>query len=159
MRFIFVRHGHYDKKGKLQPEKNKTGLNARGREAARAAGEFLKREGIVPEVVFTTRTERTRETARIVLATLGVEDVQPQARGGGFSKGKDKAGLDAKLAGWIGKTDPDVVMFVGHHPSQNYCVSELSGTPDVPDGNKACVLVYDKQPDGWLLTRHHLGLA
>lgn len=160
MRFIFVRHGHYDGKGKPPPVKKRMPLNARGREAARAAGEFLRREGIVPDVVITTDAERTQETARLLLDALDVDDVSPRAAGSGFGgRGPD---LDPKLDQWLAEIEPlpDTVLFVGHVTSQSHCLGKLGAPPAVPGDNRSCVLIYERGPDHrWTCVESFPGLA
>jgi len=159
MRFVFVRHGHYDGKGKPAAEKKRTPLNAAGRRAAKAAGEYLMRENIVPDIVITTDTERTKETAKILLDALGMDNVKPQSRGGGFSAGK--ASLDAKLVEWLAGVEPapSTVIFVGHDPSQAYCLGQLANPPDIPGENRACVLIYERNDAGeWMCSSNFAGL-
>jgi phosphohistidine phosphatase SixA len=158
MRFIFVRHGHYDGKGKTSAEKKVTPLNPRGREAARAAGEFLREHGIRPDVVFTTETARTKETAQIILGVLGLESLRAVPKSGGFAKGR--ADLDKKLEEWLKGPTPraQTVLFVGHDTSQSYCLSELRSTPTIPPNNRSCVLVYRQQDGGWACEASFVGL-
>ena len=131
-------------------------LNAHGREAARAAGQFLRRFEIFPDSVFTTQTARTKETASLVLAELELK-VEPQPKNAGFAKGR--MGLDGKLNEWLGRLQPSVVMFVGHGVSQIYCISELPGSPNIPKEAHASVLVYDRTPNGWSLAMQHPGVV
>ncbi|MBW2737227.1 MAG: histidine phosphatase family protein, partial [Deltaproteobacteria bacterium] len=161
MRFIFIRHGHCDGKGRPQREKDKLPLNDSGRRAARAAGAYLKEEGIVPDAVFTTKTERTQETARVVLDALGGVDLKLQAKGGGFRSGST-GGLDSKLDQWLAGVgvEPQTLLFVGHHISQSYCLRHLEGTPQIPAENRACVLVYEGgRGKSWTCVGAHVGLA
>ncbi|MBW2735806.1 MAG: histidine phosphatase family protein [Deltaproteobacteria bacterium] len=157
MQFVFVRHGQYDGKGLSRAERKLAPLNDKGRTAAQAAGEYMKQENITPDFVITTDAERTKETARIILDALEVTDVEPQAKVGGFRKGK--ATIERKLGEWLGETEPAVVMFVGHLPSQQYCVSDLPGSPNVPNENRSCVLLYERTSAGWSLLKEHPGVS
>lgn len=51
------------------------GLTATGREEARAAGRRLLADGLVPDVVHTSRLARAVDTADLVLASCGAPDV------------------------------------------------------------------------------------
>jgi broad specificity phosphatase PhoE len=156
MRFVFVRHGHYDK---TTGDNDTAPLVEAGREEARAAGDFLRKEGVVPDLFCTTRTRRTRETAETILATL--EKTLPiHAKDAGFARGKST--LDEKLEEWIAEAGftPWTVLFVGHHTQQLYCLRELPSQVSIPKDNRGCVLVYEKNDKGqWLLRCHHPGAA
>jgi broad specificity phosphatase PhoE len=151
LRFVFVRHGNYDKPTRTAA-RARAPLNAKGREAARRAGEFLREHGVVPDLVCTTDKQRTIDTADLVLEVLGVA---PPRRifGGGFKTGAKLAEIEARLLAWsnLVAPPPRVLMFVGHHAQQNACLRELGGA-ERAERKHAAVLVYDWDPDGrWTL--------
>ncbi len=95
MRFVFIRHGHFDP----GTDRKRGALTADGERQAVAAGDFLRQGGIVPDFVCTTNALRTQQTARLVLAAMGLAElpIHPQ-NGGGFTiAGKN---LAAKIAEW-----------------------------------------------------------
>jgi phosphohistidine phosphatase SixA len=156
MRFVFVRHGHYDK---TNGDNDEAPLLEAGQDEARSAGEFLRREGVVPDLVCATRTRRTQQTAEIILATLE-STLAVQAKDAGFARGKST--LDEKLEEWIAEAGltPWTVLFVGHHTQQLYCLRELPSQVSIPKDNRGCVLVYEKTDRGeWQLRCHHPGGA
>lgn len=141
-RFIFVRHGDYDKAGLSLAEKKVAGLNERGAQQAMEMGEWLAAQGLAPDEVITTQAERTKETADWMLMAMDLEGVETRAVSGGFALGK--RGLDEKLYEWrcMGQT----VCFVGHCKQQEYCVAELGG-PELKRSDRA-VMVYERDDDG-----------
>jgi 2,3-bisphosphoglycerate-dependent phosphoglycerate mutase len=73
---ILLRHGQSE----WNRDKRFTGwrdveLNSRGVEQARRAGMLLARNGLTPDVCFTSLLRRASETLRIVLETMGAADV------------------------------------------------------------------------------------
>lgn len=154
VRFVFVRHGTYDK---TTANPNTAALLEQGRAEARRAGEFLRAQGIHPDLIVTTRTARTRQTAEVILETLGT-DLPIRATSGGFARGKSD--LDTKLREWAEGADhpPATVMFVGHHTQQDHCLAELEGSVPIPSGARGSVLVYERGDQGsWMLRRHLVG--
>jgi phosphohistidine phosphatase SixA len=149
MRFVFIRHGHRDGDS----------LTPKGREAARRAGEFLRANAIIPDTFFRTSTNRTRETAEIVLEVLGVQRAVHDIRAG-FKAGANRAEIESRIAEWatMESTAPRAVAFVGHHPQQSACLRELGGGQIIiPTGNRACVLVFDQVGQDWAAGPCHKG--
>lgn len=141
-RFIFVRHGDYDKAGLSLAEKKVAGLNETGAQQAMEMGEWLAAQGLAPDEVITTQAERTKETADWMLMAMSLESTATKAVSGGFALGK--SGLDAKLAEW--KCKGETVCFVGHCKQQEYCVAKMGG-PELKRSDRA-VLVYERDDDG-----------
>jgi len=154
-RFVFVRHGTYDK---TTPNPKTASLLERGRSEARRAGEFLRLQGISPDLIVTTRTARTTETAEIIAATLGTA-IPIRTTSGGFAPGKGD--LEAKLQEWTQDAPHPVktLLLVGHHPQQDYCLRELGRQVEIPREGKGTVLVFERVPERWLLNAHHVGGA
>jgi broad specificity phosphatase PhoE len=157
MRFVFVRHGHYDHG--TDPDQGP--LTEHGERQAREAGEFLRDAGIVPDFVVTTGTVRTRQTARLLLAAMGrgEQESLPLPTGGGFTVAR--ANFDAKVASWreLAATPPETLIFVGHEPSQHACRKRSSGLV-LPKGTHGVVIVFEHEGDGeWRMVRSFGGSA
>jgi phosphohistidine phosphatase SixA len=155
-RFVFVRHGHYDK---ASPDPKTASLLERGRAEARRAAEFLRECGVTPDLIVTTRAVRTRETAEVISETLGT-NLCIRATDGGFARGKSN--LDAKLQEWTEGAARQLVtvICVGHHVQQNYCLAELEGSVAIPKSARGSVLIYERGDQGrWRLTGHQVGGA
>ncbi len=120
MQLIFIRHGHYDKKlHKTRAERDRAPLSAEGEADARRAGTYLGEHAIRPDFVLHTATERTRQTAALVLEELGVTG-RPTINVGTTFRNFD--GLARKLARWSaqhGIPDESVVFLVGHGSTQD----------------------------------------
>ena len=113
-RFVFVRHGDYPRLQPKGPARDAEGLSDDGRAQAQAAGRWLSSQGLLPDLVVHTHTARTRETAQAVVAALGADIPLKQFRHG-FG---DMADLNAKLRAWTADHPAAVVLFCGHHSSQ-----------------------------------------
>ncbi len=150
MRFVFARHAHYDRG--TNPDQGP--LTEHGERQAREAGEFLRDAGIVPDFVVTTRTTRTRQTARLLLAAMGRGELEGQPlKKGGFTTGGEN--FDAKVAEWraLAPTPPETLMFVGHEPSQNACEKRSPGLV-LPKGTHGVVVVFEREGQGdWRVVR------
>ena len=72
-RFTFVRHGESEanKAGIVQGRHNAP-LSAAGREHARAAGRWLRGEGV--DLLFTSPLDRSLQTARLVAEAVGISE-------------------------------------------------------------------------------------
>lgn len=120
-RFVFIRHGKpISKEGmKSKKEQDARPLAPEGTEDARRAGEFLKKMGIKPDLVVTTKTRRTIDTADLVMKVLDVD--APIARvESGFKVNASLSDISGRVRAWIGerKPVPRVVFFVGHEIQQ-----------------------------------------
>lgn len=141
MQLIFIRHGHYDKERYRTGSARKTApLSQAGEEDARRAGMDLDERGIRPDFVLHTSTERTRQTAALVLQELGLADHRMINVGSAF---RDLDGFARKLATWTaenGITDDSVVFLVGHGSTQDAlrkCFSGGSLPPTARQGHGA----------------------
>jgi phosphohistidine phosphatase SixA len=141
-RFVFVRHGDYDKAGLSLAERKTAPLTELGASQALEMGAWLKAQGIELDEVVTTEAERTKETADWMLMAMDREGLRPKAVAGGFALGK--SGLDEKLGAW--RCRGETVCFVGHCKQQTYCVSALGG-PELTTEQRA-VMVYEREDNG-----------
>ena len=138
MHLVFIRHGHYDgKKYRTAAEKAAGPLTARGEEDARSAGMYLGEHAIRPDFVLRTDTERTRQTAQLVLEELGMAEQPVINVGTAF---QNLAGLDTKLREWSGAhgiSDDSVVFLVGHGNAQDILRKCFEGEPLPPTSKKS----------------------
>ena len=104
---ILLRHAHADAAGAGQPDLDRP-LSATGREEARAAGDWLREHGLLPDRVLCSPSARTRET----LASLG--DI------GGAPATLEPAIYEASpgtLAALVdAQRDAERLLLVGHNP-------------------------------------------
>ena len=145
--FIFVRHGHYAKDTVPARERRKLGLSQQGRQGASHAADFLEKQNLQPDAIVTTKTQRTKETAGLIIESMGL-DLEPMATAGGPSK--SCSSLDGKLESWQQRLpgSPKAILFCGHHSTQDYC-SDLPGTPEIPRNSHCCVFVYECIDEEW----------
>ena len=147
-RFVFIRHGSYDKEGLDPRDRVDAPINDRGWEGAMAAGELLVAWGIEPDLVVTTRTRRTWETAQVVLMAADLEAPVVTVEGG-FAVGKSS--LEEKLADWASVTSAKTVVFVGHCKNQQY-LKKYEDFPKTEAKARAAVAVYERNElGGWTL--------
>ena len=104
---ILLRHAHADAAGAGQPDLDRP-LSPTGREEARAAGDWLREHGLLPDRVLCSPSARTRET----LAALG--DI------GGAPATLEPAIYEASpgtLAALVdAQRDAERLLLVGHNP-------------------------------------------
>ncbi len=96
-------------------------LTAEGREAARALGERLAREGVRPDAVLTSPLLRALETGEEIARATGAA-AEPDDR---LAPGATAEQLRAAVAG-RGET----VVVVGHQPDCGRIASVLTGGPE-----------------------------
>ncbi|MEU8800719.1 histidine phosphatase family protein [Spirillospora sp. NPDC048819] len=121
-------------------------LNDRGRRDAAAAGEWLRANDLVPELVLCSTSARTRET----LALLDV-DAEVSFESGIYDNDPD--GLLALVA----QTPDDVgrLLLVGHNPSVHQLVHDLTGS--APDSFPTCAFAVIDLPGAWADVRPGAG--
>lgn len=87
-------------------------LNGRGRKSAKAMGEFLLKEGLIPNAILASPAERARETLALVQPSLKVERIETVD--GLYDFGGGEALLDVIHAqGESAKS----LMLIGHNPA------------------------------------------
>jgi phosphohistidine phosphatase len=102
-------------------------LTAQGREAARALGQRLARDGFRPDAVLTSPLLRARETAQELARPTGVEP-EPDER---LAPGATAEGVRAAV-----QERGETVVVVGHQPDCSKIAAALSGgeEPVFPPG-------------------------
>lgn len=152
MRLIFIHHSHYYKNEK---NRRKASLTTQGRKAIEKANKFLYNHNINPDIVITTKTQRTIETAEVILNILGIQPVIIHVNGG-FASGRES--LDNKILQWThDRGDIKSLMFVGHKTQLNYLKKLNSVGITIPKGNKPVILIFDNIENEWILKAHFIG--
>jgi phosphohistidine phosphatase len=102
-------------------------LTADGREAARALGRQLERDGIRPDAILTSPLLRARETAHELARPAGLEP-QPDER---LAPGATAEGVRAAA-----EERGETIVVVGHQPDCSRIVAALTGgeEPAFPPG-------------------------
>lgn len=98
-------------------------LTSKGLEQAAKAGKFLRRAGMVPELIVTSPLVRARQTAEIVANALEVDLVEERWVACGMSA----ATLRQELVAHEGKAS---ILLVGHEPDFSEVISDLIGLQD-----------------------------
>jgi|GEM_PF-4771147 len=119
--FIFVRHGSADKFKNHSGKTVDRGLTKVGVGEAKSAGEWLQSLGITPDLIVHTTTPRTIETAEIISELYGGLIPTLKSKSGFRSLG----GLHKKLQQWTINHPSKIVLFCGHHSSQQALTSAL----------------------------------
>lgn len=145
-RLILTRHAKSDWDDPSLPDHERP-LNARGRRAARALGDWLASRGYEPEEVLCSTACRTRETwDGVASAVLGV---LPALR---FEPALYQAKPDAMLKLLRTATAPTVMM-IGHNPGIAAFAASLPArpplTPEFRSYPTAATLVVDFQTGDW----------
>jgi phosphohistidine phosphatase SixA len=114
--FVFVRHGECVQSDQSTERLKSRVLSPLGCEQANAFGQWLNHIQLLPSKIIHTQTQRTKETAKHIIEALSVKNVHRQACRSGF---RDMQGLESKWTQWSHSiTTPKVILFVGHHSSQ-----------------------------------------
>ena len=155
-RFIFVRHGRYEGSTVSRGEQGKKPLVPRGVEQAKAAGLWLTERGFRPDLVVTTKTRRTIQTADLLLEELGPPRPERITWPSGYKSSKEK--VEERLGEWIGDRTIDTLLFVGHRPNQGGALKLATGAAlRLGKESHACVIVFERGADGWRVVDHHPG--
>jgi len=93
-------------------------LTPQGREAARALGRQLEREGFQPDAILTSPLLRARETAQELARPTGVEPEPDERLAPGATAESVRAAVEER-----GET----VVVVGHQPDCSRIAAELAG--------------------------------
>ena len=93
-------------------------LTPQGREAARALGRQLEREGLQPDAILTSPLLRARETAQELARPTGVEPEPDERLAPGATAESVRAAVEER-----GET----VVVVGHQPDCSRIAAELAG--------------------------------
>lgn len=125
-KLLLLRHAKSDRSQSSDVARNDHArpLNARGRMAAAAMGNYMREKDCLPELVLCSTSKRTRETLEILLATLG-------------SSPEIQFGRRLYLAEWpklleVVRAAPDAaspLLVVGHNPGMEQLAHALAGQP------------------------------
>ena len=131
----FMRHGEAGSHSMAADDDERT-LTRAGVHALRAAGPLWRRLNLRPDVVVSSPLPRAFETARLLVAGLGLPD--PPIADERLRPGAAWADLAQAMA-----THPDArrVMFVGHEPDLSSAVCQLTGAAAIRLRKAAIVCV------------------
>lgn len=106
-------------------------LNRRGREAAPRMGEYMREEGLLPDLVLCSAARRAQETWDLVSQELGKEAPVKVQRGLYLA-------TPSRLLTTINRQTPEVeaLLLVGHNPGMETLTARLAGR----DSKKKAVL-------------------
>jgi phosphohistidine phosphatase len=98
-------------------------LTQRGQQQALAAGKTLVQQQLIPEVIYASAAQRTRQTALAVAQTLGIPETQIR-----FLPELYAASLATLLQTIQGFSDTQQqILLIAHNPGIGYLASYLSG--------------------------------
>lgn len=102
-------------------------LAPRGQEDVAKVAAYLGKRSLTPQRIFSSSSQRTTETTRIIVNVLGIPKSSVQ-----FSDKLYLAPASTYLS-FLSTLDDDIssVMIVGHNPGVSHCVSHL--TEDIVD--------------------------
>ena len=123
-------------------------LAKRGRNDAPRMGEWLSREGLVPDAVVSSPAERARETTLLVCNSVGFKPKKVVWEDAVYAASQSE--LLGVLAGC--PADAASVMLVGHNPGLEDLVDFLAGgVEESPDGKllPTAALARLEMPEDW----------
>ena len=120
-------------------------LNERGRRAATAVGQTLHARGFAPSLIWSSDSQRTRETAmRLIRAIPGAQQVCYFSE---FYHGFPEDVL--KIGRREGEPDTEALMLLGHNPGWAELHAHFTGRyDDFPTG--ACTVLERHDQTDWL---------
>lgn len=112
-------------------------LNGRGRKAAQTIGDFLKREGIIPDLVLSSSAVRARQTTDLLLKAANFStDLRFDERI--YEAGAQKL---LEVVKQVEKSKKSVLL-VGHNPGLEEFLEVLTGATDsMPTGTLSKVVL------------------
>ena len=121
-------------------------LNKRGRVSAASIGEWLAREGHVPDLIISSDSTRTRETVELIRKRLPID---PEVR---FRRSLYHAGAGVLMDALMG-ADAEAVALVAHNPGigtfAQQIVAEPATHPRFVDYPTAATLVVEFDAQVW----------
>ena len=116
-------------------------LADRGRSDAARMGQYLREEGLLPEVVLCSSAARTRQTLGVMLAEWGTTPLVRELN-------------DLYLARWLTiinhvrqvREAATTLMVIGHNPGLEECARVLSRPPGDAKSRKLQQLLHDDYP-------------
>ena len=146
MRFIFVRHAHYEKDCLTANQRDAAKLSPLGVVQAKLVGEFLRGNQVWPDSVLINRKTRSRQTAEIILQTLHcpISPVVPK------HTGFRTATVQERICEWFeetGLTRDQSLMLVASRTQMHSLIRNFGCSP--PDGEgHGFTLVCEVDVDG-----------
>src|SRR4051812_10784108 len=123
-RLCLLRHAKSDRSDPGAADFDR-GLTSRGRQAAPAMGRYLRRQKLVPDLVFCSAARRARETWELAAATLKAEIPVDYSERLYLAAPGQILRLVLELPETAGS-----VLLVGHNPGFHALALQLAGTGD-----------------------------
>tara|TARA_R110002095_G_scaffold107229_1_gene94052 strand:+ start:656 stop:1147 length:492 start_codon:yes stop_codon:yes gene_type:complete len=122
-RLILMRHAKSDWSGEALVDHDRS-LNQRGRESAEKLGNWLRNHNLLPDEVFSSSANRTRETCDGLKLPDGVTPT--------FTRKLYLASLE-RIMTMLQGASGDTVLIIGHNPGVGMCAADiLTRGPDHP---------------------------
>jgi phosphohistidine phosphatase len=125
-----LRHGKSDRNSLIDDFDRP--LKKRGKRSARRVGNWMKLQGLIPDIVISSPALRALATAKIVCAAIGVQEQNIQQDRRLYAEGFQR--LLTVLA--ANSANADIILLVGHNPELEDLLIYLVGAANVPDSNK-----------------------
>lgn len=141
-----LRHGKSDRNSIIDDFDRP--LKKRGKRAAQRVGEWMKLQGLIPDIVISSPALRALATAKIVCAAIGIREQDIQQDRHLYAQGFER--LLTVLAASPAKAEK--ILLVGHNPELEDLLIYLVGTANVPDIEKllpTAALARLIMPDNW----------
>jgi phosphohistidine phosphatase len=123
-------------------------LKKRGKRDATRMGEWLKKQGVLPDLVASSPANRAIMTAKLVCDALGIDRKRIQQEKRLYDEGL------VRVKSVLADCTPSFqrVLLVGHNPELEDLLTYLVKPEDMPDTEKllpTCALVRMVMPDDW----------
>jgi phosphohistidine phosphatase len=121
LRLTVMRHGHAERI-ETAPEDHVRQLTERGRGEASGMGERLRRAGLVPDRILASSAQRTRATAQLAAAALGLPESRIDTLDELYNAAEQQ--IWDVIRGRAGTSRH--VLLIGHNPGLSRLASELA---------------------------------
>lgn len=144
--FVFIRHSH--RLGEA--------LSDHGRASVQHTAQWLTAQRYLPDLVLTTDTLRTRETATLLMRQTGRTMARLLAQRSLFGT---LDGLRSHTREGAARQPTGVVWFVGHHPSEACLQRVLGAALAIPPDNRCAAVAFERDGDDFRMLAWFAGSA
>jgi len=125
-----LRHGKSDRNSLIEDFDRP--LKKRGKRAAQRVGEWMKLQGLIPDIIISSPALRAIATAKIVCAAIAIREQNIQQDRRLYAEGFKR--LLTVLA--ASPANAETILLVGHNPELEDLLIYLVGAEKVPDNEK-----------------------